>query len=125
MLGEILDAFKKDEAAESIYPLLNEPSLCNALVAWRSVSIRYKKASECPALDEPGRWEWLWDQVEFDVGSFGVVAGCPGGEVANLLNRLKGLRLIYPDGTLNSYAKQYLSQLIMLKLQGKRKNAKA
>jgi hypothetical protein len=125
MFGETLADFKKAEAPEGIYPLLSEPPLCNALVAWRSVSIRYKKASECPVADDPGKWDWLWDQVEFDVGSFGVVAGCPSAEVANMLNRLKGLRLIYPDGSINEYAKQFLASQIIQKISGKRKNAKA
>jgi hypothetical protein len=121
--GELLARFKQAETPESIFPLLNDVPLCNALVAWKSVKLSFKPPAECPSEDEQAQWEWLWNQVDYGVSSFGVVAGCKAQEAVNLIARLRGLQLIYPDGTINSFAKQYLGQLIIQRIQGKRKPA--
>jgi hypothetical protein len=119
--GEVLSKFKKIESPESIFPLLEDIPLCNALIAWKAVKIIYKAATDCTETIEQARWEWLWSQIEYDQKDFGVVAGCKGQEAPGMLSRLRGLRLIYPDGTINNYAKQYLAQVIILRIQGRKK----
>jgi hypothetical protein len=119
--GEVLDKFKKNEEAENLMPLVEDAALRNGLVAWKSVVIRYKEATDCTFKDETSQWNWLWSQVEYDAAYFGVVAGVKTQEAQSLLNRLMGLRLIYPDGSINHYAKQYLQSIIMAKLGGKKK----
>lgn len=119
--GEVLKDFKQSEEPENIMPLVDDASLRNGVVAWKSVVIKNKKASDCPYKDDTSRWNWMWSQVEYDAAYFGVVAGVKVQEGRNLLDRLIGLRLIYPDGTVNVYAKQYLQALIMAKIGGKKK----
>jgi len=53
-----------------------------------------------------------------------VVGGTPQ-DVGALLKRLKGLRLVYPDGSINNYAKQYLHAMIMKSLNQGRRRAPA
>lgn len=120
--GEILSEFKTSESdsVENITPLLEDASLRNGLVAWRSVTIEYKPASDCSCKDETSRWNWLWTQVDYDQSTFAAVSGTRTSEVGQLLTRLIGLRLIYPDGTINNLARQYLQAIIMSKLTGKR-----
>jgi hypothetical protein len=115
-MGELLKYFKKTEAAENIIPLVESEELRNGLVAWKSVAIKYKDNSECELKDEASRWDWMWNQVEYDVKKFGVVAGIAPQHAQQLLIRLQGLRLIYPDGTVNSFASKYLQAIIMSKL---------
>jgi hypothetical protein len=122
-LGEVLAEFKKSEAPENIFPLLDDVALCNALIAWKSVRVVNKKSQDCGETDDLSKWEWMWQQVEVNVSEFGVVAGCRGQDAAALLTRLRGLRLIYPDGSINNFAKQYLGQLIVQRL--KKKSASA
>jgi len=120
--GEILASFQAGEVPEDIFPLLNDVPLCNALVAWKSVSITYKPMIECDFESEQEKWMWLWSRVEFDISKFGIVAGCKAQEASGLVQRLIGLRLIYPDATINAYARQLLSQKIMAGLiSGKKK----
>jgi hypothetical protein len=119
--GEVLAEFKKNEEPENIIPLVDDSVLRNALVAWKSVTIKNKPAEDCKFKDDTSRWNWLWSRVEYDPAKFGVVAGCKAQEAANLLERLIGLRLIYPDGTVNNYAKQYIQSIIMAKLGGRGK----
>ena len=115
--GEILSEFKGDEEAENIVAIMGDEDLQNGMIAWKSVRIRYKAATECLHKDPVSKWNWLWDQIEYDSNGFGVVAGAKAQDVGKLVERLSGLRLIYPDGTINNLAKQYLQTLIMSKIR--------
>ena len=114
--GEVLKYFKDGETADTIVPLVESAELRSAIVAWKSVVISYKDAKDCEEQSESRQWEWMWSKVDFDIRSFGVVAGCRPQDVMNLFERLKGLRLIYPDGTINTFAKKYLQSVILSKL---------
>ena len=119
--GEILSDFKGDEEAENIVAIMGDDDLQNGMIAWKSVRIRYKAATECLDKDPVAKWNWLWDQIEYDSNMFGVVAGAKAQDVGKLVERLSGLRLIYPDGTINNLAKQYLQTLIFQKIKSVRK----
>jgi hypothetical protein len=123
--GEVLAEFKRLETPESVFPLLEDKALCDALMAWRSVKVTYKTASDCGETVEQAKWDWLWNQVEYEQKDFSVVAGCKAQEAPGMLTRLRGLRLIYPDGSINNFARQYLGSLIIQKIQGKKKSASA
>ncbi len=113
---DVLDTFKADEDAENIMPLIEEAPLRNALVAWKSVRIQTDKSNDCTLSGGYERWAWLWDCVKCDTNAWGVVAGIKPQEVSTIFARLKGLRLIYPDGTISTLAKQYMQGIIMAKL---------
>lgn len=115
--GEVLNYFKKQESPDSIAPMIDDAELRNGVVAWKSVVIQYTNAEECDdSLSDAEKWNWLWQKTDFDVQYFGRVAGCPPQNARSLFERLKGLRLIYPDGTVNQFATQYLQAQIMNKL---------
>ncbi len=114
--GEVLSHFKKSESAEYITPLVEDDTLRNAIVAWKSVVISYTDAADCPYRDEASQWNWMWTKVKFDSQAFGVVAGLKPQDVQNVFQRLAGLRLIYPDGTINNFAAKFLQAIIMAKL---------
>jgi hypothetical protein len=118
--GDILAEFKKMALgeAENIFPLIEDEMLTNGLIAWKSVKVIFKKLSDCPYTDDVGKWDWLWDNVDFDMSRFAVVSGSKAQDASSLFLRLKGLRLIYPDGTINLIAKQYLQSQIMGKIRG-------
>lgn len=120
--GEILENFKRAEEScvENLSPLIEDVTLRNGLVAWKSVPIKYLQPSSCEIGDEAGRWNWLWTKIEYDQSTFGSVAGVKIQDIGPLIFRLKGLRLIYPDGTINSLARDFLQAQILAKLQGKK-----
>jgi len=118
--GEILQNFKDSEDAENLVPLIEDQSLRNGLVAWKSVSITYKNTGDCPCKDETSKWNWLWQQIEYDSNTYAAVSGVKAQDVSTLILRLIGLRLIYPDGTVNVLARKYLQAMIMDKI-GKRR----
>jgi hypothetical protein len=114
--GEVLSHFKKTETPESIVPLVENDALRNAVVAWRSVVISYSDNEECTEVKEAEQWKWMWTKVRFDQHEFGIVAGAKPQDVSNLICRLTGFRLIYPDGTINTFAAKFLQAIIMSKL---------
>lgn len=122
--GEILANFKANDEVENIVAIITDTALQNGLIAWKSVSIRYKPASDCVEKNPAEQWNWMWDQVEFNSDKFGIVAGLKAQDVGRVLQRLKGLHLIYPDGTIDKMAKSYLQSIIMSKLRMAQGNAK-
>jgi hypothetical protein len=121
--GEVLSYFKgrEEEDVENITPLIEDSQLRSGLVAWKSVSIRFiDGGARCESLTDVEKWDWLWDQVEFNQDIFGVVAGFRTQDIGAIFLRLKGLRLIYPDGTINNMARQFLQSQILQKLSGKK-----
>jgi hypothetical protein len=115
--GEVLAGFKNSEEAENVVAILNNEDLQNCLIAWKSVRVRYKSASDCSEVDPNAKWEWMWTQINYDMETYGMVAGIKMQDVGRAVERLKGLRLIYPDGTINTMAKQYLQSIIMTKIK--------
>lgn len=115
--GDILSEFKATEDPENIMPLLEDEVLRNGMVAWKSVMIKFKPIEECSYKDKNSRWNWLWTMVEYDMGHFAVVAGVRQQEAVSLVQRLIGLRLIYPDGTINDFGKKYLQSMIFDKIK--------
>jgi len=124
--GEILKQFKEGADAENIVPLVEDESLRSGVVAWKSVVVKHigEAGAECQAKDLPTQWNWLWEQVSFDIPTFGVVAGCRAQDATTLFTRLRGLRLIYPDGTIHEYATQYLQAMILSKLNSTKRAKK-
>jgi hypothetical protein len=116
--GEVLAHFKKKEDAESLVPLIEDQVLRKAIAAWKSVKITFKTPiGDCSEdQDEVCKWEWLWSTLDFNTNHFGVVAGLKGQDIEPTLMRLRGLRLIYPDGTINVLAQQYLRSIVMTHL---------
>jgi hypothetical protein len=117
---EVLNEFKGAEEAEMIVPLIEDERLRNAVVAWKSVTIKKTGKDDCEFSEEVARWNWLWTKVEYDRETFGTVAGLKPQDVNPVMTRLIGLRMIYPDGSINNFAKQFLQAIIMQRLQGKR-----
>jgi len=114
--GEILNDFKANEEADNIIAIIDNSELQNGMIAWKSVQIKYKSASDCQEKDSVAQWNWMWRQIEYDANNFGVVAGVKAQDIGNLLSRLIGLRLIYPDGTVNNLASQFLQGIIFSKI---------
>ena len=114
--GSLLAHFKEIEQPDNIVPLIDDVALRNGLCAWKSVILTYGGCGECLFETEAEQWDWMWKGVTFDFISFAIVAGCRQQDMNNIFHRLKGLRLIYPDNSMNSYAQKYLQALIMGKL---------
>ena len=117
--SELLEKFKASEEVECLVQLLDDQALRRAVGAWQATIVTFPadgQGDDCPELESKRQWEWLWKQIKYDQKMFGTIANIKEHEISNMMVRLVGLRLVYPDGTINSFAKKYLQSLIVAKL---------
>ncbi len=115
--GEVLGEFKSAEDVENIVPLMNNSELQSSLIAWKSVKTAIDPSIECEFTEEHDKWEWLWAHTKYDPNSFAIVAGLRPQDAGKIIVRLIGLRLIYPDGTINNCAKLFLQGMFKAHLE--------
>ena len=126
---EILERFKREEEPEYIMPLTNDETLCDGLLGWHSMPVEYNADLECPEDilgNKKQEWDWLWENTRYDTERFGMIVKCRKFDIIALLMRLRSLYLIYPDGTINTLARQYMKSIVVgkiMKAQGNKKPA--
>jgi len=126
-----LNWFKQNEKPETVLLIADESDLIKIVVAWTSLDTRHAdKLTELRGDSESEVWEWLWDNTTYSLKELKEKIGTSFSEIA-LENRMKpliGNRIIYPDGTINSFVERYLrEQVVKLfevkpKRPGKNKN---
>ncbi len=116
--GEVLSHFKKTESPEVLVALIEDPILRRALVLCPSLKIEWitpigDLPAECKT--ENQQWEWLWSKVKVDrAGISALDKDLTSG--ARVFRKLRGMRLIYPDGSVNNMAQQYLRSIVATQL---------
>jgi len=106
-----LNWFKQNEKPETVLLIADESDLIKIVVAWTSLDTRHAdKLTELRGDSESEVWEWLWDNTTYSLKELKEKIGTSFSEIA-LENRMKpliGNRIIYPDGTINSFVERYL-----------------
>jgi len=112
-----LSYFKEIEkdAPESIVPLVSDLSgeIANALAVWKSVPIDVHTHGDCCAENDQEKWEWLWSQARVDEEKFIEYSGIKYMNAKSVLKRIKYLRLVYPDGTINEMARGIMQGILV------------
>lgn len=91
---ELLEQYKANPRRESAALLLNDGALLKYCVVFKQVKPR--RLSEWP---EESNWQALWDCVHVDVEAIATLADDVPAVALRNIERIKGLRLVYPDGT--------------------------
>jgi len=102
----ILLRFQKISSQDTIEKFIflldpKERLLCKGLVAWKNIKTELDFSEPKEINDET---DFIWQFSRFDLKHFCVILQIDPMEAKNLINRLKGLHLIFPDGTVNSSA---------------------
>ena len=84
--------------------ILSKPNLCEFLIAWKNSDI---------SCDESA-----WDSCVYDIEQIALLSALRVGDAKIIMKQLQGLALIYPDGTINSYAEKYLTLRAKSTLKG-------
>ena len=121
IVSEVLKKFKADEAArpECIHPLVRDPDLRNLVALWSMSTIEFLPPKSKLPDEENDRWKWLWEKVSFDREELSVSLRLDRMKLSRLFDRAVAFRLIYPDGTTNTLAIQYIRGDIAKSLQKK------
>ena len=58
-------------------------------------------------------WDWLWANTHYSVADLAELSGLSAPLVERKLKPLIGNRVLYPDGTVNSFAQRYLRERVL------------
>ncbi len=123
---EKLAWFKQNEKPEAVLLVADNPELIKIVVAWTSLDVRRAdKLTSLPGESESDVWEWLWGNSRFSRADLKEKFGVPFSEVAleNKMKPLIGNRIIYPDGTVNSFIQRYLRERVLKLFEAKPKKS--
>ena len=121
---EKLAWFKQNERPEAVLVVADNPELIKIIVAWTSLDVRCAdKLTRLSGESENDVWEWLWENSRFSKVALKEKIGIPFSEVAleNKMKPLIGNRIIYPDGTVNSFIQRYLREQVLKLFEAKQK----
>jgi hypothetical protein len=91
---ELLQQYKGNPRRESTALLLEDARLLRYCVVFKQV--KPKRLYDFPI---ERTWEALWDCVQVDTERLAILADDVPAVALRNLERIKGLRLVYPDGT--------------------------
>ena len=107
---ELLEQFimntSDDESIEKLI-FLQDTTLCQGLVAWKNMNVRFEEDEIDFSQPEAVLWNKLWDYCEFDLEDFAVLIGKKYSEAEDVLKRLVFMKFIYPDGRVDKIALSY------------------
>jgi hypothetical protein len=123
---ELLRHFKQNETPEAVLLVADDPTLTKIVVAWNNLDVRpVKKRRRSPGESEHDRWDWLWANVSYSLDDLAERSGLAVSLVERKLKPLIGNRVLYPDGTVNSFVQRYLRERVLKLFDAKpRKPAK-
>jgi hypothetical protein len=124
--SEIMRHFKQSEPPEAVLLVADDPTLTKIVVAWSNLDIRLvKKPRRLPGELEHDQWDWLWASVSYSLEDLAERSGLAVSLVERKLKPLIGNRVLYPDGTVNSFVQRYLRERVLKLFDAKpRKPAK-
>jgi len=120
---EAIARWREAELKETAALVVEDKTLQKLLAVWPMVPLAL---SGFPvfAPDGMGCWDALWEGVAVDGQAVAELAGLQQGPAQVAFLRAKGLRLIYPDGTIHGMAKMVLQKRIKDALTGPRQAGK-
>lgn len=109
----LLDQYKANPRRESVMLLLTDTRLLAYAVIFKQCAP--ERVLEFGVEVEPleASWSALWDCVRVDLEAIALLADDELVKARKNIERLKGLRLIYPDGTLPDLATKIITKRIM------------
>ena len=124
LFGGRLDEFKQRERPEVVLQIAEDMSLIKIVVAWPCITLKRRDPlSDLQSDSETAIWEWLWDNVEYCERELLSKSGVHGYGFKAQLNVLMGNRVIYPDGTVNTYVQRFLREKVVGLFGGKQRSA--
>ena len=109
LFADKLNWFKRNEKAEAVLVVADEPRLVKIAVAWPNIAVRTRTPLSQLKGDTPLEvWQWLWANAEFSCDELLEISDAVPFNFRESLARLIANRVLYPDGTLNGSVQRYL-----------------
>lgn len=101
-----------DSQLDKFIYLLNDKDLylARGIITWKTInsSVDFSVTPK----DIKDTWEWCWQFCKFDLISFSKIMGINATEAKELIMRMKSMKLIYPDGSINNIAYGIIKSII-------------
>lgn len=111
---EILQQFKASEQPECLLLISEDSASLKITVAWAGTSIcRIEMPEPLPNPVDAERWVWLWNRVSYSIAEIAVRTGLTTYVIERKLPGLIVNKVIYPDGTVNSFVRRYLRERVL------------
>jgi len=119
--------FKSEEKPEAVLVMSDDAALTKIVVAWPTIATARKNQSPAPSTDSAHEWwNWLWKNVRYSQAEIAQRTGIRGETLERKMQILIGNRVLYPDGTMNSFVQRYLREKVLRLFNAKpKKTAKA
>ena len=116
-----LDEFKSKENPEAVLLVADAPDLIRMTVAWANTGPRRRAKLTRPPMDRSAkaRWDWLWQNTKYSLPELARKSDLSEFEVERRLRLLIENRIIYPDGTVNSFVQRFLREKVLKLFQPK------
>ena len=98
----------EQQRAENLHPIVRDPVLRNLVTAWSLFPVEFGDPEGEMPKDEKARWQWLWSGVSYNAEAFAEVLRLDSLKIGRLVSRAAAFRLIYPDGSSNALALQFI-----------------
>lgn len=111
-----LARFKQNEKPETLLVVADHPERIRIVVAWTNLDVRRsEKPTKLRGESDGEVWEWLWENARYSRMELMQRIGISLSESAleAKLNPLIGNRVLYPDGTVNSFVQRYLREQVV------------
>ncbi len=124
--GDKLSYFKANEKPEVVLLVADDPSRVKITVAWTNTRVtRARQVSVCQGDSESEVWDWLWSNASYSQEELRLKSALPKYDFEAMLIPLIGNRVLYPDGTVNSFVQRYLRDRILGLFEAKPKRPTA
>jgi hypothetical protein len=109
-----LQWFKENEKPEVVLFVGDDATLTKIALAWTNATV--KRSQELSPLQgdcESETWNWLWENASYSRQDLLARSGAFEHGFDAKLAILIGNRILYPDGTVNSFVQRFLREKVL------------
>ena len=122
---EKLNWFKENEKPETVLVVGEDEPLTRIVLAWSNTAVqRADRLSPLTADSESDVWHWLWKNAQYSHEELMAKSVVYDRQFDAKLELLIGNRVLYPDGTMNSFVQRYLREKVLKLFDAKPRKAK-
>ena len=112
--AEKLEWFKQNEKPEAVLFIGDDPDMIKVVVAWPNMIVtRAEALTSLEGNSESEVWDWLWSNTVYSREELIAKSGLNPYALDGKLAPLIGNRVLYPDGTVNSFVERYLRERVL------------
>lgn len=100
----------EDATKERVYVVCENRRALKVLAAWSSTVVHLRNAPRKLPEDDNAAWEKLWQAATVSYDNLATMTALSEEAVKEEIDRLRLLRLVYPDGTINKWAKDAVTR---------------